>query len=139
MHQARLADGSRAVESVTEVVRAAGGAGVRELYRRGGEPRAPGPGRLARADRAAAAGGGGVSAAAALAGVRRRLRARSPCATSSARDLRRARHARSARALADLVEVVVTLGREGRDPGAAERRRLLLAGAGAGLPGRAGR
>jgi len=34
-----------------------------------------------------------------------------------------------ARALAALVEVVVTLGREGRDPGAAERRRLLLAGA----------
>jgi tight adherence protein B len=28
------------------------------------------------------------------------------------------------------VDVVVTLGREGRDPGAAERRRLLLAGAG---------
>jgi pilus assembly protein CpaF len=47
VHQARLPDGSRAVESVTEVVRAAGGAGVRELYRRGGEPRAPGPGRLA--------------------------------------------------------------------------------------------
>jgi pilus assembly protein CpaF len=46
VHQARLADGSRVVESVTEVVRAAGGAGVRELYRRGGEPRAPGPGRL---------------------------------------------------------------------------------------------
>jgi tight adherence protein B len=33
-----------------------------------------------------------------------------------------------ARALAGLVDVVVTLGREGRDPGAAERRRLLLAG-----------
>ena len=46
VHQARLPDGSRAVEAVTEVVRAAGGAGVRELYRRGGEPRAPGPGRL---------------------------------------------------------------------------------------------
>jgi pilus assembly protein CpaF len=46
VHQARLGDGSRAVESVTEVVRAAGGAGVRELYRRGGEPRPPGPGRL---------------------------------------------------------------------------------------------
>ena len=46
VHQARLTDGSRAVEAVTEVVRAAGGAGVRELYRRGGEPRAPGPGRL---------------------------------------------------------------------------------------------
>jgi tight adherence protein B len=33
-----------------------------------------------------------------------------------------------ARALAGLVDVVVTLGREGRDPGAADRRRLLLAG-----------
>jgi pilus assembly protein CpaF len=47
VHQARLPDGARAVESVTEVVRAAGGAGVRELYRRGGETRAPGAGRLA--------------------------------------------------------------------------------------------
>lgn len=47
-----------------------------------------------------------------------------------ARDLL-VRGTRLARALADLVEVVVTLGREGRDPGAAERRRLLLAGAGA--------
>ena len=47
-----------------------------------------------------------------------------------ARDLL-VRGARLARGLADVVEVVVTLGREGRDPGAAERRRLLLAGAGA--------
>jgi hypothetical protein len=47
VHQARLADGSRAVESVTEVVRVASGAGVRELYRRGGEPRAPRESRLA--------------------------------------------------------------------------------------------
>ncbi len=47
VHQARLPDGTRAVESVTEVVRAAGGAGVRELYRIGSEPRAPGAGRLA--------------------------------------------------------------------------------------------
>lgn len=47
VHQARLPDGSRAVESVTEVVRAAGGAGVRELYRRGGQPRAPSGSRLA--------------------------------------------------------------------------------------------
>jgi tight adherence protein B len=38
------------------------------------------------------------------------------------------RSTRIARALAGLVDVVVTLGREGRDPGAAERRRLLLAG-----------
>jgi tight adherence protein B len=40
---------------------------------------------------------------------------------------------RVARGAAGLVEVVVTLGREGRDPGAAERRRLLLAGAGLAL------
>jgi tight adherence protein B len=37
------------------------------------------------------------------------------------------------RGVAALVEVVVTLGREGRDPGVAERRRLLLAGAGLAL------
>jgi pilus assembly protein CpaF len=48
VHQARLPDGCRAVESVTEVVRVANGAGVRELYRRGGEPRAPRDGRLAQ-------------------------------------------------------------------------------------------
>jgi pilus assembly protein CpaF len=47
VHQARLPDGSRAVESVTEVVRVASGAGVRELYHRGGEPRPPREGRLA--------------------------------------------------------------------------------------------
>ncbi|MBA3263612.1 MAG: CpaF family protein [Thermoleophilaceae bacterium] len=47
VHQARLPDGSRAVESVTEVVRTDGGAVVRELYRRGGRPRAPEEGRLA--------------------------------------------------------------------------------------------
>jgi tight adherence protein B len=33
------------------------------------------------------------------------------------------------RGLAGLVDVVVTLGREGRDPGVVERRRLLLVGA----------
>src|SRR5688500_16584948 len=47
VHQARLADGSRAVESVTEVVRAAGGTGTRELYRRGAGLRPPGAGQLA--------------------------------------------------------------------------------------------
>jgi pilus assembly protein CpaF len=47
VHQGRLPDGGRAVESVTEVVRVASGAGVRELYRRGGEPRPPRDGRLA--------------------------------------------------------------------------------------------
>ena len=39
----------------------------------------------------------------------------------------------AARGLAGLVDAVVTLGREGRDPGAPERRRLLLAGSGAAL------
>jgi pilus assembly protein CpaF len=47
LHQARLPGGARAVESVTEVVRAAGGAGVRELYRRGGRLREAASGRLA--------------------------------------------------------------------------------------------
>ena len=40
-----------------------------------------------------------------------------------------ARGAGAARALARLVDVVVTLGREGREPGAPERRRLLLGAA----------
>jgi pilus assembly protein CpaF len=47
VHQARRADGSRAVESVTEVVRAAGGNGVRDIYRRGGRLRPPREGPLA--------------------------------------------------------------------------------------------
>jgi pilus assembly protein CpaF len=48
VHQARLPDGSRVVESVSEVVRVAGGAGTRELWARGGAVREPGPGELAR-------------------------------------------------------------------------------------------
>ena len=47
VHQARRADGSRAVESVTEVVRAAGSAGVRDIYRRGAALRPPRDGPLA--------------------------------------------------------------------------------------------
>jgi pilus assembly protein CpaF len=50
VHQARSAGGGRRVECVAEVVRAAGGAGTRELYRlRGDRPlwRPPGEGRLA--------------------------------------------------------------------------------------------
>ena len=43
VHQARLPDGARVVESVTEVVRVAGGAGTRELYRSRRAPAAPGP------------------------------------------------------------------------------------------------
>ena len=47
MHQTRLLDGSRVVESVSEVLRVAGGAGTRELWVRGGRLRTPGPGELA--------------------------------------------------------------------------------------------
>jgi pilus assembly protein CpaF len=47
VHQARLADGARVVESVSEVLRVAGGAGIRELWARGGRLRPPGPGELA--------------------------------------------------------------------------------------------
>jgi pilus assembly protein CpaF len=60
VHQARLPDGSRRVESLAEVVRAPGGAATRELYRlRRGRPlwRPPGAGALAarlEPDRAAA-------------------------------------------------------------------------------------
>lgn len=41
----------------------------------------------------------------------------------------RERGPRTARSLAALAEAVVRVGEEGRDPGAAERRRLLLSGA----------
>jgi pilus assembly protein CpaF len=47
VHQARLPDGSRVVESVTEVLRVAGGAGARELWARGGRLRPPSSGQLA--------------------------------------------------------------------------------------------
>jgi tight adherence protein B len=43
------------------------------------------------------------------------------------------RGAGAVRGLAGLVDAVVTLGREGRDPGVAERRRLLLVGAAVAL------
>ena len=48
VHQARLPDGRRVIDSVSEVVRVAGGAGVRDLWTRGGPLREPGPGELAR-------------------------------------------------------------------------------------------
>jgi pilus assembly protein CpaF len=51
VHQSRGTDGSRRVEAVAEVVRAPGGAGIRELYRvRAGRPfwRPPSDGGLAR-------------------------------------------------------------------------------------------
>jgi pilus assembly protein CpaF len=47
VHQARLPNGSRVVDSVSEVLRVAGGAGTRELWTRGGRLRTPGPGDLA--------------------------------------------------------------------------------------------
>ena len=47
VHQARLPDGSRVIETVTEVVRVAGGVGTRELYARGGSARRPREGPLA--------------------------------------------------------------------------------------------
>jgi pilus assembly protein CpaF len=47
VHQARLPDGLRIVESVSEVLRVAGGAGTRDLWVRGGRLRTPGPGELA--------------------------------------------------------------------------------------------
>ena len=46
VHQARLPDGARVVESAAEVLRVAGGAGVRALYRRGGRLGEPGEGSL---------------------------------------------------------------------------------------------
>jgi pilus assembly protein CpaF len=52
VHQARVPGGMRVVESVSEVVRVAGGAGTRDLWSRGDRLREPGPGKLA--DRLAA-------------------------------------------------------------------------------------
>ena len=46
VHQARLPSGVRVVESVSEVLRVAGGAGTRELWTRGASLREPGPGEL---------------------------------------------------------------------------------------------
>ena len=63
VHQARLGDGARVVESVTEVVRVAGGAGTRDLYCRGGELRRPGAGAARDPDRRA---GGWILSAASL-------------------------------------------------------------------------
>jgi pilus assembly protein CpaF len=47
VHQARLPDGSRVIESVSEVARVAGGVGTRELYVRGNTVRQPFGGALA--------------------------------------------------------------------------------------------
>jgi pilus assembly protein CpaF len=47
VHQVRLADGSRVLDSVVEVAQANGGCEVKELYRRGGRVAPPVDGRLA--------------------------------------------------------------------------------------------
>jgi hypothetical protein len=67
VHQARLPDGSRVVESVTEVLRVAGGAGTRELWTRRGPLRAPGPGQLAARLERLRGGGASVRRPAAVA------------------------------------------------------------------------
>lgn len=61
VHQVRMPDGSRVVESIGEVVRTAGGCGVRELYRAGGAVAAPGDGALGRRLRAFRAAGARTS------------------------------------------------------------------------------
>jgi len=67
VHQARLPDGSRVVESVTEVLRVVGGAGTRELWARRGRLRAPGPGQLAARLERLRGGGASVRRPAAIA------------------------------------------------------------------------
>ena len=142
VHQARLPDGSRVVESVTEVVRVAGGAGTRELWTRGGRLRRPGPGRAGGAAGARCARRARRSPAVAV--------ARAPSCAAAARRgwsssagwrSRRgcARAPRWVRAGAGLVDVLVRAGREGRDPGAVERRRLLLGGSVVAFAAGAGR
>jgi pilus assembly protein CpaF len=68
VHQARLPDGARVVESVSEVLRVAGGAGTRELWSRGARLRRPGPGELASRLDALRGGGARVEPAAQRAG-----------------------------------------------------------------------
>jgi tight adherence protein B len=76
-------------------------------------------GGVSAAAAAFSAGAFGLLAAVSLAGaIWRVLRARAP---------------RLARAVGAAAEVVARAGREGRDPGALERRRLLVAGAGVAL------
>ena len=68
VHQARLPDGARVVESVAEVVRVAGGAGTRDLYCRGG----------GRCGAGRASGRARLAVAAVEEGPERRLAARVP-------------------------------------------------------------
>jgi len=67
VHQARLPDGSRVVESVTEVLRLVDGAGTRELWARRGRLHAPGPGQLAARLERLRGGGASVRRPAAIA------------------------------------------------------------------------
>ena len=141
VHQARLPDGARVVESVTEVVRVAGGAGTRELYRAAAGcaagARAAGE-RLARLRgqgraRAAGAGGRRVASARACALLARRG-ARLVAARRAAALLElggrcspgrwRVRRA-GAGAGAGSWRRSCARGARGAIPGAAERRRLL--------------
>ena len=117
VHQARRGDGSRAVESVTEVVRAAGGAGVREIYRRGARLRAPREARWRRGSSGSAARErrGGLAFAAAGLGA---------LALAEASHLLGRVIPGAAARLAKLVDSVVRLGREGRDPGRRGAARL---------------
>ena len=66
VHQARLPDGLRVVESVSEVVRAPGGAGTRDLFGRGAGLRPPRQGPLAARLDALRGGGASVERAARL-------------------------------------------------------------------------
>lgn len=72
--------------------------------------------------------GTGLSAAAALAFAAGALGALGLLGVATGPGARE-RGPRAARSLAALVDALVRVGREGRDPGAVERRRLLLAGA----------
>ena len=63
VHQSRQPGGARVVESVTEVVRAAGGTGTRELYRRGERLRPPRAGPLAERLESLRGGGARVETA----------------------------------------------------------------------------
>ena len=133
VHQARAADGARRVESVAEVVRVAGGAGTRELYRLRGRatvrrPRATGGWRSGWGGRGGRRDDRGVALAFAAGALGRSGRSSSPGGP------RRPARPGSARAVAELVDVVLRARSRGARPGrAAERRRLLAAGCGGAL------
>ena len=132
VHQARADRSAPGSSSRSrEVVRVAGGAGTRDLYRRGGELRRPGPGPLAGRLEALDGGGGGVLSPAALlafVAAAARRRGERPARWAAPGPLAE-RGPRLARGAAGLVDVLVRLGREGR-------RRAPPSGAGCCWPGR---